>query len=169
MVVEDILGNLVNNKTKKRKVILMSKIKEAKLSKKEKEANIIEEILSSWFDDVENNIKDPKRETVWAHGFMFIYSEGNWVYDIDYTFVNCKLNIWTALKILQEVKDVGIKNVIIGAGSESVWDKEFNYQGNINWDDSFDMLMENPELTEKQVQAILKKKVIKEYKLSNKE
>lgn len=143
---------------------MTQKIKEVKLSKKEKEANIIEEVLLKWSDDVENNIKDPKRETVWIAGYMFIYVDGDWIYDIDYYIVNDKFNMWTALKILQEVISAGIKNVIVGAGSQTVWDKNNKYQGSLNWGDGLEMLSNNPELTEKEVEKILTQKTIKEFK-----
>jgi hypothetical protein len=144
-------------------------IKEAKLSKKEKDANIIESILSEYSDDVENNIKDPKRETVWIPGFMFIYSDEHWVYDIDYSLVESKFNRMISLRILQDVLEAGIKKVIVGAGSQSVWSKDHVYKGSFEWGEGFNMISENPELTEKDVEKILTKKAIEEYKIDMKE
>lgn len=140
-------------------------IKEAKLSKKEKEANIIEEILSEWEDDVNNRIKDPSCKAVSISSCMFIWVNGIWTYDIDHTFLNTKLDLWKILKILQQINDAGIKNITISAGSQTIFNSKHEYVGFFNWDEGFDIILEkNNNLTEKQVESILKKKAIKEYK-----
>jgi len=145
----------------------MNKIKVAKLDKKTKEAHIIMEVLSEFFEEgrYEYTSDTLSSMIIFPLG-TFYYEEGSWVLDVDFTFCTEKNDIIFLLSLVNKI--VRHKVVLeVSCGYQTVFDKNDICNGVIFQQD-IHALIDEEEITEKEAEKFLTNKLIKNYRKETK-